>query len=381
MILENIDLILHVVEIIAALYIVLIGLYTYGWYKMSEVDGYDIEEPTTVSILIAARNEAGKIGHLLRDLLLQDYPNHAFEVIAVDDNSDDDTLFEMQMMARAFPQVKLHVLQAEGSGKKAALAQALKQATGELILVTDADCKVTKKWVRCIVSFYQKSHPKMILGPVLLYPATNAFNRMQTLEHMSLIGSTAGAAKINMPIMCNGANMAYQREAIVDINQKRDDSDFVSGDDVFLMEAFMKEYGADSIEFLPNKETIVTTPTVDSLSDFFHQRARWVSKSKGYSSFQIIMAELVVFAFSFSLTVLFLLGFFVPIFWLLFIAFVVLKMVIDFPILYGVTGFMKQRSLLKYTLPLEFFYPFYVVVAAFKGLFGKVFWKGRTSRK
>lgn len=381
MILENLELIVRIVEIIAIIYGLVIAFFTSGWYSLSEVDSSDIDETTTVSILVAARNEAGKIGHLLRDLVLQDYPNDAIEVIAVDDHSDDDTLFEMQLIAKSFPQVKLQVLEAKSKGKKAALAQALEQAKGELILVTDADCKVSKNWVRCIVSFYQKSHPKMILCPVMLYPATNAFNRMQTLEHMSLMGTTAGAAGVKMPIMCNGANMAYQREAILNMNEKRTDSDFVSGDDMFLMEAVMKEYGTGSVEFLPHKETIVTTPTVDNLSDFFHQRARWVSKSKGYSSIQIIITQLVVFAFSLSLTLIFFFGFFEPILWLNFILFILLKMIIDLPILYGITGFMKQRSLLKYTLPLEFFYPFYVVIIAFKGLFGKVLWKGRKTKK
>jgi hypothetical protein len=52
-----------------------------------------------------------------------------------------------------------------------------------------------------------------------------------------------------------------------------------------------------------------------------------------------------------------------------------LKFFIDFPILKSITNFMNQGKILKWTLPLEFIYPFYAVFTAISGLLLKVTWK------
>jgi hypothetical protein len=65
--------------------------------------------------------------------------------------------------------------------------------------------------------------------------------------------------------------------------------------------------------------------------------------------------------------------------WLIivFIMFVVFKLLIDIPLLYEFTGFVNRRKLM-YLLPLlEFIYPFYISVSSLVGLFFKYEWKGR----
>ena len=257
------------------------------------------------------------------------------------------------------------------------MAQALAEAKGALILVTDADCRLLPDWIRCLVSYYEKERPKMILGPVLLAPSETLFERFQTLEHLSLMGSTAGAAALAMPIMCNGANMVYEREAALDVAALRKDVALVSGDDMFLMQAIAKKFGTKSVRFIRNEQCIVTTYPSKTVSDFFKQRARWVSKSKGYTSLRIIATALIVFLFNLSIVTLFVFSFFVPALWIFVLLFLLLKTLVDFPLLYRMCTFMKQQKLIRFIIPLELIYPFYVVLSAVLGLFGKPFWKGR----
>ena len=144
---------------------------------------------------------------------------------------------------------------------------------------------------------------------------------------------------------------------------------------MFLMEQFVKIYGHKNVKFLLNKSAIVKTKTCKTIKEFFRQRRRWVSKSKSYTNGKIILTALVVLFFNLSIVSLFLSAFFIPALWSLYFLLTLLKFFIDFPILKSITNFMNQGKILKWTLPLEFIYPFYVVFTAISGLLLKVNWK------
>ena len=108
-------------------------------------------------------------------------------------------------------------------------------------MVTDADCELPERWIESMVGYFVQNNLKMLLGPVLLSPANSLFEKLQVLEHLSLIASTAGSAAIGMPVMCNGANMMYDRQAALDVEKYRTDMKIASGDDMFLMEQFIMQ--------------------------------------------------------------------------------------------------------------------------------------------
>ena len=148
-----------------------------------------------------------------------------------------------------------------------------------------------------------------------------------------------------------------------------------SGDDMFLMEQFLKHYGSKTIGFLLDNEAIVKTATMPNLKAFFRQRTRWTSKTKAYTNWKIIATALIVLMFNLSIVFFFAAGFFMPVFWIFFVLYVIMKTLIDFPILKRITHFMRQHKLLRWMFPLEFVYPFYVVFTAFSGLVTNVKWK------
>ena len=379
--LETIHIILNVIMIFAAMYLICIGAFTCGLFSMTrpvvETHGRASlqQQRNHVSLLISAKNEGSNIEKLLQSLYNQTFDKKHFEVILVDDHSTDETFKVSESFRVLHPEMKLKLLKATGSGKKQAISQALHAAENELVMVTDADCELPERWIEAMVDYFVQNNLKMLLGPVLLSPANTLFEKLQVLEHLSLIASTAGSAAMGMPVMCNGANMMYDRKSALDVEKYRTDMKIASGDDMFLMEQFIKHYGSQSVKFLLDNEAIVKTSTMPDLKAFFRQRKRWASKTKAYTNWKIIATALIVLLFNLSIVFFFVAGFFMPVFWVFFVLYVIMKTLIDFPILKRITHFMKQHKLLRWMFPLEFVYPFYVVFTAFSGLFTNVKWK------
>ncbi len=374
--LEILQILLNIVLVFTTAYIILIAAFTIGLFNLKDKNFFfNKKNPVNVSVLIAARNEEESIGKLLESLYNQTFAKELFEVIIVDDHSEDNTKKIIEDFINKNKDFNVRILDSEGIGKKSAISQALHLAINELIIVTDADCILNELWIESIVGFYQEKKCKMILAPVLLSPANSLFEKMQVLEHLSLIGSTAGSASIGFPVMCNGANMAYERESALEVEKYRHDFNIPSGDDMFLLEQFVKNFGYKNVKFLLSKHATVKTKTCKTISDFFRQRRRWVSKSKSYTNWKIILTALVVLFFNLSIVLLFLSAFFIPALWSLYILLSLLKFFVDFPILKNITNFMNQSSLMRWTLPLEFIYPFYVVFTAISGLVFNVSWK------
>ena len=374
--LELLQILLNIILIISALYLVCIFAFTYGLYNLKErFFTFNKKNDLKVSILIAARNEDNNIERLLKSLYNQTFTKDLFEVIIIDDHSKDNTLLIVENFIKENNDINIKIFNAEKEGKKFAISQALHLAHNDLVIVTDADCVLKTTWIESIVNFYKEKKCKMILAPVLLSPAETFFEKIQVLEHLSLIGSTAGSANIGFPVMCNGANMAYEREAALEVEKFRKDFNIPSGDDMFLMEQFIKNYGHQSVKFLLSKSAIVETKTCKTVSEFFRQRRRWVSKTKAYTSWKILATAFIVLFFNLSIVSLFVSAFFIPALWSLYFLLTLLKFFIDFPLLKNITTFMNQSGLLKWSLPLEFVYPFYVVFTAISGMLINVKWK------
>jgi chlorobactene glucosyltransferase len=98
--------------------------------------------PVTVSLLVPARNEAGKISETVRCLLAQEYPY--LEVLVLDDQSDDATAAEARQAAADNPRFRLlcgEALPSGWLGKNWACQQLAAAARGDILIFTDADVR------------------------------------------------------------------------------------------------------------------------------------------------------------------------------------------------------------------------------------------------
>jgi glycosyltransferase involved in cell wall biosynthesis len=323
-----------------------------------------------VSVVIACRNEEKNLPDLLSHLSLQDYNQELFEIIIIDDNSNDST-FDT---ALAFQQIRyLKVLYNPARGKKSAVRAGVDAASGELIITTDADCRPGQRWISTVAAFYSSTKPDMIIAPVQLENKPGFTGRFQELEFLSLQGVAAGTAAAGNPVMCNGANLAFTKEAYIRHSDNLHD-DILSGDDIFLLHSLKKETNS-KIAWLSSLEGIVTTGQTASLGSFLNQRARWISKAKAYEDRFTLLISIVTFVTIITNISLLTAGIINREFLLLFLASFILKSIPDFLILYKVTGSYYKRYLLKWFIPSQIVYPFYVIIVVFRSLFSGSKWK------
>ncbi len=366
------------------IYLVIIGIYTIGWYRLKTCSITVKTLSTTVTVIIPSRNEESNIGHILEDIARQNYPKNLYEAIIVDDNSEDGTHGIVRDFIHQHPDLKIKLLSiAEDhttrSYKKKAINLAIETATGDLIITTDADCRMGDQWLISLIDFYETEKPKMIVGPVGFHNEKTWFEKIQSVEFLSLIGITAGAISAGKPIMCNGANLAYEKSAFYEAGGFGNDS-FTSGDDVFLLFKLKKRFGNKSVRFLKSESSFVFTEAKKNLTEFLHQRTRWASKNKGYNA-KILTVSFTVFMVNLLLVFGLIWGMFDSEIAGNILIFYIIKLGIELPILLGIVSFANRLRLLWYAFPLIFLYPVYIIVTGAMGILATYQWKGRTVKR
>ena len=357
------------------LYIVLIVTYIFGWKKnnISKVNFNDI----TVSVVVAMRNEELNIFNLINDIKKQDYPKKKWELVIVNDHSTDNSL--NIATEHSTDNVRVINMKKNDFGKKKALTVAVETCKSDIILVTDADCRVKTTWIRKMVNYFNDQNINLVAGPVVFKNSTAIITQLQSLEFASLIGSSAGAIGINNAILCNGANMAYRKNIFLKFSNYNMNS-IASGDDVFLLHNIKKEF-PKSIVFAKDEDSIVETNACDTVTDFINQRKRWAAKSVHYKDFYTRYVSYVVFLTNFIMIIFFLASFFNLLSLKLFFLFFLLKFFIDMTFLYSVLKFFNRIYLIKWIFFFEIVYSFYIVLISLLSLSSSFDWKGRIHKR
>ena len=179
--------------------------------------------------------------------------------------------------------------------------------------------------------------------------------------------------------MCNGANLAYRKEAFYEVGGFKGIDDIASGDDMLLMYKIWKKY-PDGVHYLKSKEAIIETLSADSWKAFFNQRIRWASKAKYYEDKRIFSVLLLVYLFNISFLFLFITALFSIQYLYFLLALWVLKTIIEFPFISKVSHFFNKQNVLKYFFFFQPLHIFYTILAGFLASFGKYEWKGRRVR-
>jgi len=339
---------------------------------LSKIKPFHIQtEPGTfVSVIVACRNEGKQLPLLLSDFADQTYNPDLFELVVVDDNSSDST-FEA---ASAFGRIKnLKVLNSSGKGKKQAIRTGVEASAGNLIITTDADCRIGKNWLKTIVSFQEDHRAEMIICPVKLEGGRGFFQKFQELEFLSLQGITAGTAVSGDPVMCNGAGLAFSRKEYLRYAGNLHD-ELASGDDVFLLHNIKRDPGK-RIMWIESAEAAAKTRTSDNLFSFMCQRGRWISKAGAYSDrFRKLLAIVTFVAISAQI-LLFLAGLFLPPMLWIFSVFFLRNSIPDFLILSNTAERYGKKSLMRWFLPSQFIYPFYVLSVIPCSFLNRAEWK------
>ena len=334
-----------------------------------------------VSVIVAARDEEKSIGQCLQSLVQQTYPTNKYEIIVIDDGSMDATASIVRSFSERYSNVHLFSMPSgmdRGTGRKPlAIAQGIGQAAGEIILATDADCIAPPRWIQIMVNHFE-DNVVFVAGPVSEQASTNFFSKLERLEFLGLITTAAGLIGSGRPIICNGANLAYRRNAFISVGGFGSAGSF--NDDESLMNRMIQRK-IGKVVFAPELGAVITTRSSNTMISFLRQRIRWANKRGRYEDTSILVTLIFLYLFflSFALTALL-----IPFDQQLLLPVLLVfggKVFVDYFVLYSGARLFFQRIPIFHFLIAELLHVPYIVIAAAIGQISSLQWKGRTIKR
>ena len=364
-------IILIISLIITITYCVLVGVSIVGFNKIKENNTIVKIEDKYISIVIAVRNEELNIKQCLASLLNQTYSKSQYEIIVVNDHSDDSTLSILNEYKEE--NIKVLSLPEGRNSKKEALKFGINKARYAIIATTDGDCILPTNWLQTIANNIEEG-TDMLLGPVAFNYKKGFLNAFQQLDMIAMQAFEFGLLAFNKPVLNNGANLSFTKNSYLNVDGY-DNYKTPSGDDIFLLEKFKQQ--DLGIRGVLDSCFIVETSSTTTVKEFMNQRLRWASKSKFFKgnflqflSITILLQNLVQL-FIYSQVV------FIEKFTYIYVILLLSKWLIDFILLFLVAIFFKRSKALLYFIPVQLIYPFYIMVVGFSSFFMKFEWKGR----
>ncbi len=282
------------------IYIVIIGIiiYLFRIYvmysgalkqrKLSDIPEInDMSDVPFVSVIIPAKDEENNIERAIRSVSEADYPKDKYEILAVDDRSDDRTGEILDKLAKEIPNLKvLHRKESDVEknlkGKPGAIQFAADIAKGEFLLLTDADCKVHEKWIKTIVSAFLKYEVDLI--PSFTHVESNTlFDKIQSIEWLYMHTMASAGVGHNKVLGAYGNNFNIRASVFHKIGGYRNIK-FSVTEDLALMQAVDKLNS--KILYLNNVNSSVTTYGCKTFVEYMNQKHRWAvgGKALGYKA-------------------------------------------------------------------------------------------------
>ena len=248
-----------------------------------------------VSIVISVKNEEKNIQNLLNSLSNQEYPVDQYEIIIADDHSTDNTLSILQKNKENIKNLKVINIKNtpdNWSSKKWALTQAIQESKGEIILQTDGDCIVEKKWISKMAAPFLKADIGFVSGYTPLDKVHKDFmDRVLIFENLAQDAFFASCIGRGLTMSCVGRNIAFRKKYFFDINGYEDMKKIESGDDDLLMHRMIYGKKCKTAYVISKYSNVYSTPPKNA-KDFINQRLRFASKGKLYYKLFYISSEL-----------------------------------------------------------------------------------------
>lgn len=256
------------------------GIFSKLAFYKSKTEKLQVTE--AVSVVICARNEYTNLSKNLPIILAQDYPD--FEVVVVNDNSQDDSLELLEDMARKDPKLKIVNLSQDLNffrGKKFPLSIGIKSAVNDILLLTDADCRpASDQWIDCMARNFQDGK-EIVLG-YGGYERKNSFlNYLIRYETLWVAIQYLSFSLAKRTYMGVGRNMAYRKTLFYKNKGFSAHYTIPSGDDdLFINSVATKKNVAIEVD---HGSTTISEPK-HSIGNWIRQKRRHLTTWKYYRS-------------------------------------------------------------------------------------------------
>jgi cellulose synthase/poly-beta-1,6-N-acetylglucosamine synthase-like glycosyltransferase len=369
--------ILSLITLFSIIIYFLLGLLIH--FGLSKKYRQTIHIPKT-TILVAARNEDKHLGACLDSLAKQDYPIDFLQIVVVNDRSTDQTrkiILDYRDRISFLELVDVSNNQNELKGKMNALTQGMDHAVGEIILITDADCRVPDTWVSEMVSYFTEKVGLVGSLTMIDRPEENfrIFDDIQTLDWFFLQAIAAGTSGINLPVSVLGNNFGFKKSVYDKIGGFRRIG-FSLTEDMALLNTIVKNTEYKIVYPLQRRSMIQSLPLYH-FREFIQQRKRWLSGGLKAPLWGWVLMSTSFITHFLIVVNLVLLNFSIPV-----ILGLVFLSGIDLSLIWRLILKSGTKNLVRYFILFEIFYFLYTLILAMGILLpGKIYWKGRSFKK
>ncbi|MCL4281067.1 MAG: glycosyltransferase [Flavobacteriales bacterium] len=233
-----------------------------------------------VSVVVCARNESLALQRLIP--LLMDQDHREFEVIVVNDRSDDDTWEVLQWMRPEYPRLKPVNIQADEKfsyGKKIALGVGVRSAKYPHVLVTDADClPVGRDWVSLMAAGFKEGR-QIVIGHSPYERQPGLTSLLERYDGFSKAVQYIAFAQAGLPYMGVGRNMAFTSDLFFGAKGQHRHRQLMSGDD----DLFINEVArANNTAAMADGRSYMTTRATPDLATWFRRKRRHYTTARFY---------------------------------------------------------------------------------------------------
>ena len=232
----------------------------------------------SVTVIVAFRNEKDNLEILITSLKNQNYSAHKFEVILVDDYSEDDSFQLAQNLVSDTSNFKV-IKNCYNPGKKNALKTGIGEAQNEILLFTDADCIQQSEWIKSIVKEFD-SDTDLVYGYSPFLQEKYFVNHLCRYENLFTSTLMTAFHNIGFPYMSFGRNLSYRKTLFQKVGGFQQIQKSLSGDDDLFLQLAVKS-GA-RVKLVENPEALVFTKCVSNMKDYINRKSRHISASKFY---------------------------------------------------------------------------------------------------
>ncbi|MDR0306964.1 MAG: glycosyltransferase [Chitinispirillales bacterium] len=357
-----------------------------GLYRLDSASGE--ENNLSFSVVVAARNEERNIEKCLQTIFTQNLSDDRYEVIVINDRSQDTTPEILCNLQKRFQNLKVITITETPAGispKKYAVSKGIETAVNEIIVFTDADCVVQPEWLSTIGRYF-KPDTGLVQG-ITSYEYIDGMNKLffglQAIDFLSHGVIAAAAIGCGLPINSNANNLAFRKSAFEEIGGYGADNKVVLGDDDHLLQRVWKSKRWKVRFMADNRANVETAPT-PTVGAVFEQRRRWGSVTVHYRPSQVLLLSAV---FLFYLTIAFtaVASFFDASYLSVTISLLFVKLAGELVLLIPGTRIFGKKNLRIFIPPASLIQLPMVLAAVLLGVFCRFEWKGqklaRTMRK
>ena len=332
------------------------------------------ESENGFSIVVAFRNEANNLPALYASICALNYPKHLIEWVLCNDHSEDKGKDWVLQTQATSPFRIVYCENTTETGKKAALHNAVKNASFDTIFFTDADCVIPPELLNILNHTLKNKNTILISGPVRYTGKPSFLHHYQSMESAVLMALTANSFKNKNALMANGANLCVKKSVFLQAQSERKDLNIPGGDDVFLLEYAMKQ-NPEACLFINGRENIIETQSESGLPGLVHQRARWASKVRFQNNLRGKWWQ--IFAMIFSLVYIASICL-IPFTGWIFAGILVLgKMVSDLILQSRILPVLSYPVQLFHIMAYSIVQVFIILIAGIQSYSGSYTWKGR----